>query len=241
MTSATACLVPVYALKPTSNFFLYSLVPEKYQNWIILTVFIVSEYYLFNYYVAITGFVTFMQLSFFQKVNSLLEEKRILKQTKSRPKNILIVKRNLKFMRKIHSLIHHYNLVFAGISLIFKYGCGTCSIVGISFAIKYFSASPVEGFANFFLGINCMVIYPTIYNNCFRIPEQVAMLKKQIRVRSQSLPSKISITLARQELEALPKLGIEEGIFRTFQKASTPIFVDFVIQNVVGVLILIGK
>ncbi|CAG7784757.1 unnamed protein product [Allacma fusca] len=237
MTGATFGMLPVYILKPNSSFFLYSLVPEGSQNWLVLTAIISLDFYLWVYYLAIIMFVTFLQLSFFQRVNSLLKEKLFLKQIEPGPHNILIVNQNLKLIRKIHSSVHHYNLVFAGISFNLKCTCIISAIVELSFAVKYFSVSPVEGLANFLLGINSMVIYPAIYNNCFRIPEQVPRLKKQIRVRSRSLPSKISITLARQELEALPNLGIKDGSFRTFQKSSTPIFVDFVIQNVVALLI----
>ena len=37
---------------------------------------------------------------------------------------------------------------------------------------------------------------------------------------------------------SVPSLGIRVGSFHTFERASTPIFIDFIVRNIAGLLVM---
>ena len=85
-----------------------------------------------------------------------------------------------------------------------------------------------------------MVIYSVVYEKAFAIPKGVAELKNEllVAVHGKEMRFRSEGQVMVKKIRAVPSFGIRVGSFHMMGRTSTPIFVDFVIRNVVNLLVL---
>ena len=82
-------------------------------------------------------------------------------------------------------------------------------------------------------------LYSVLYEKAFAIPDEFKTAKKAmlIGIRASRL-GLIRRAYAKRCVWSIPNAGIRVGSFHTFERLSTPIFVDFVVRNVAGLLLM---
>ena len=112
--------------------------------------------------------------------------------------------------------------------------CITLGFVGVREAAEgdYFVAGLM--LILFILGTSAFV---GMYNFAYRIPIWVELIKDEILCQSQSLKNKLQRTEIRMRMKAIPKLAIKSSQFHQIERQSTPIFIDFVVEQTLGLLL----
>ena len=142
-------------------------------------------------------------------------------------------------LRKIQLQVNLFNNMNRFIIFSFKFLCITMCTLNGYYMIAHFSADPLYGgvyvIAFWFLGIS----YSLMYEKAHAIPTMIGQTKSTVLLRVRSgvhspgLKQKIEIYL-----RSVPAIGIQVGRFHTFERVATPVFVDFVFGNVMGLLVM---
>ena len=83
------------------------------------------------------------------------------------------------------------------------------------------------------------MFYSIMYERAFAIPKMVRLAVAQLLLRTGtgSCTQRFKNEMGRQ-LRAIPAIGIQVGHFHTFERVATPVFIDYVLRNVVGLLVM---
>ena len=128
------------------------------------------------------------------------------------------------------NLIFTWKLVSLGISIISGYA-----------AIAHFKEHPVFAVMYYVIFVNMTVAYALIYEKAFKIPE---LFEEMVNLELMNLNAgkdREMWTLAKNKvlarlLKSIPSMGIKVGRFHTLEPTSTPVFLDFVLRNIVSML-----
>lgn len=105
--------------------------------------------------------------------------------------------------------------------------------------IAHYYESEIFGIVYCVLFSALFIIYSIIYEKAFAIPGEIERTKRNIILRAErsrySQGVKHSIVL---QVRSVWPGGIQVGRFHVFERASTPIFVDFVLRNIVNLVVI---
>jgi hypothetical protein len=105
-------------------------------------------------------------------------------------------------------------------------------------AIRYFHVDPVTGMLCIVLIINAVACYALIYEKSFMIPANMQKLKEQIIVSLNSRRNTSFSLEVRKILRSIPPMGIRVGDFNTMERSSTIMYIDFVTEKLVSILVV---
>ena len=82
-----------------------------------------------------------------------------------------------------------------------------------------------------------MGLLPSIFQLAFQITEEVENLKKVIEVKFTGLRVHWARNYLERILQSVPVLGVNVGGFHEAERESVPIFMDFVVKQIVNLLL----
>ena len=137
----------------------------------------------------------------------------------------------------LHLCMRIYNLGTAGIIFSHKIGCLASSIFGFYFLIRLMFTQPAATCLVFFLfAFNSMAFYTIMWENSSLIPVMFGLLRAETDVvASAQLKDRAYL---KRVSRSIPNIGVQVGGFRIIERDSSLIFVDFVLNNVVSLLIM---
>ena len=137
--------------------------------------------------------------------------------------------------KKVHLCMTIYNLSTAGIIFSHKLLCLQGSVVGLYFLIRLMFVQPVISVFFFVVAFNSITFYTVLWDNASLIPVMIGLLKAEIAVvTSARTAGRVYFRLVSR---SIPNVGVKVGGFRNIERDSTMIFADFVVDNVVSLLI----
>ena len=86
----------------------------------------------------------------------------------------------------------------------------------------------------FILGI---IFFPITFNGTHQITEKVEELKREILVKSRKVQMRNGIKEVEMILKSVPRLGIKVGGFNYMERESTLIFLQYVLEQIVSLLL----
>ncbi|CAG7719495.1 unnamed protein product [Allacma fusca] len=108
------------------------------------------------------------------------------------------------------------------------------------FVLSFYNLHPIESCLNLVIAMDSILFFVAMYDDAFQLPTEMEKLKlvnlevnSQEGVRRNSRIWKIS--------RSIPNIAIRVGRFRNLERTSTPEFVDFVLRNLVGLLLASRK
>ena len=125
------------------------------------------------------------------------------------------------------NLIFPYNLMCIGFGTISGYA-----------AIAHFKDHPLFGLMYCILLTNLALVYSIIYAKAFKVPVLIRSATISLTVCANGLGNKAERGLLRKRVRAIPPLGIQVGSFHTLERTSTPVFLHYVLTNVVNMLVV---
>ena len=127
-----------------------------------------------------------------------------------------------------HDLIFTWKLLSLGISIVSGYA-----------AISHFGDYPIFGFMYCVLFFDSAIIYTVLYAKALLVPgifkkAKVAILHRLSRYRKMN---KFENAIIQKQLISIPPVGIKVGEFHVLERTSVPVFLDYVIRNIVSMLV----
>ena len=104
------------------------------------------------------------------------------------------------------------------------------------FTIKYFDRNAFLGMYNLYLCLNAQMAYGLMFKTAFGIPNGVKGCRKEVLERCKGGKNGRGVYVAKA-LESVPAIGVEVGSFHEVERNSTLIFINFVVTQMVGLLI----
>ena len=145
-------------------------------------------------------------------------------------------------IRCLQLYVNIVNIIYRNLVFVWKLVSLGLSITSGYAAIAHFKDHPVFGIMYYVIFIDVSLAYTIIYGKAFRAP---ALFKQAIRAELTKLGIQQSRetwravkrnVLARQ-FKSIPSLGFKVGQFHTLERTSTPTFLDFVVSNIVSMLV----
>ena len=156
-----------------------------------------------------------------------------------------VVQREVKLCRQIQLRIQVFNQVFANIVYASKLMCFAMIIPGTSFAIRYHVTKPVASLVNSFYGPCVSFYFLCMYDKAFKIPDEVERVKRMagLKIATAGLGNNALFCIEmekremRQRIRSIPLVGIKQERFGYLERASTLLFLDFVVSSICNVLL----
>ena len=85
-----------------------------------------------------------------------------------------------------------------------------------------------------------VTLYSILYEKAFAVPETCQKAKKAVKkeVTGSSLLDRKWKKYAIRCVDSVPNYGIKVGSFHTFERESTPVFIDYIVRNIAGLLVM---
>ncbi|CAG7786703.1 unnamed protein product [Allacma fusca] len=210
---------------PDMKLLLYTALNNDYQNSLTFSFLLVFEYLILVFWTNSIYFTLELQILFFEKLTTTLDSYTKF-QLKSASKNTLNT--CCKKIQKISLLINLFNSSNSVIIFILKVVCATFGIVSGFFAVEYFGLNPALGVYNYSISIDMSILYAVTFEKAFHIPDKIHSFKNEILIKARRLQlSTPDQKYIERLVKSIPEGGIKVGIFKTFERISTPEFVDF--------------
>ena len=115
---------------------------------------------------------------------------------------------------------------------------GVCIASGYA-AISHFGDHPVFGIMYCMLFVDSALIYILIYDKAFKVPALFGRAKMLIDLTAgvQGGKQRCQRMILKRQLAGIPQVGIKVGEFHTLERNSIPLFLDYVLTHVVGMLV----
>ena len=147
-----------------------------------------------------------------------------------------------KALRSVQLYIGMVNLVNRHLIFTWKLvSLGSGIICGYA-AIAHFKEHPIFGIMYYVIFFDVTLAYSLLYEKAFKTP---TLFRQAIRAELMNLgtgkyrqawtPAQQNMVRCRQ-LRSIPSIGIQVGQFHTLERTSTPVFLDFVLGNIVSML-----
>ena len=80
-------------------------------------------------------------------------------------------------------------------------------------------------------------LYAFVYEKAFAIPDGFERAKHRLVAESRGLRWAQSKKILLRQVRSIPSVGLRVGDFHVLERESTPIFVDYVLKNIVNLLV----
>ena len=110
-------------------------------------------------------------------------------------------------------------------------------IVGGFGLIKLLDRNPGLAFVFGNLFIAAILVFPITFNGTHQITEKVEELKREILAKSRKVRTRNGITEVERIIKSVQRLGIKQGGFDYVERESTLIFLQYVLEQIVDLLI----
>ena len=128
--------------------------------------------------------------------------------------------------------IGHRNAIYC-----IKLTCITIASVDAYAAIAHGDGNTIFALVASNLTLNVVLLYAFVYQKAFMIPDGVEKVKRMLQVSIQTCRDVKYRKYLHRRIKSVPLFGLKVGDFHMLERASTPIFIDYVVTNVVTLLV----
>ena len=148
---------------------------------------------------------------------------------------------SLKSLRRLQLYILLLNIVNRQLIFTWKIVCiGICIVSGYA-GIAHFSEHVVFGIMYYALLFEGSLIYTLMYEKGFKVPTLFGKTRTLLMLRANRNVSRADWKVLKRRLISIPSMGIKVGGFHTLERTSTPVFLNYVLTNVVSMLVALEQ
>ena len=143
-------------------------------------------------------------------------------------------------IRCIQLLVNMFNVGHKNVIYCIKLFCIVLAVVNGYVAIAHGGENKIFGLLTFCMLCDTMILYPLVYQKAFAIPVGVDRLKGDLRMKMRMCAGNAGMGARAVEMQvrSIPSVGLRVGDFHVLERLSTPIFIDYVIRNIVNLLVM---
>ena len=231
--STIVLVLACFLYDPTLKLLLYSAIPERYQNWLSFGICYLEEARFILIQAGLEIPVCQLQLTTFEDINMNLTP-LIHSRIRRGPAHI---RGSCKALTRLHLYINLLNIVNRHLIFTWKLLSIGLAIISGYAAIAHFSEYPIFGIMYYVLLFDMVFIYATLYGKTFKIPALVTDAKAALVVRAGKWGDRFDGRLVRREVRSIPSVGIKVGDFQVLERAAIPMFLHYVVTNIVSMLV----
>ena len=151
--------------------------------------------------------------------------------------------RNTKTYRTLRRLQLYIKLVnIVNRQLIFSWkllSIGMCIISGYA-AIAHFGDHPIFGVLYYGMFFDIALFYTIPCEKAFKVPILLTEAKRLLRAQGTMQGNRMEQKILRGQVMSIRSEGIKVGEFHTLERTSTPVFLHYVLGNIVSMLVTFG-
>ena len=87
---------------------------------------------------------------------------------------------------------------------------------------------------------DALLIYALLYEKGFKVVALVDKAKATLILHARTDASGTDWKVLKRQLRSVPSIGIKVGEFHTLERTSTPVFLHYVLTNIVNMLVVYG-
>ena len=143
-----------------------------------------------------------------------------------------------KKIRELHLWVQLFNHLNDNGIFLFKLYCIFLATVWGFFAVSHMDHLPysVIFFAIF---MDQVLLYSVLYEKAFQVPAEFHKVRKAVLFGISKSGMELKYRkYAERCVWSVPSLGIRVGSFHTFERVSTPVFIDFIARNIAGLIVM---
>ena len=104
-------------------------------------------------------------------------------------------------------------------------------------AIAHFHDHPIFGVMYYVFLINSVLIYTQMYEKAFQVSAQLEGVKRLMKRRGINYGSQVQRKLLVRRINSIPLVGVKVGDFHVMERTSTPVFLHYIVTNIVNMLV----
>ena len=155
----------------------------------------------------------------------------------SKSNRVATAEGNYRALRRLQLYITAVNVVNKGIIFSTKVNCLGMSITAGYAAIAHFSDHPIFGIMYYVVCIEASLLYSISYQKAFKVPHLIEKARMACKLSGQRLASRAQYRGIEKQLRSIPPVGIKVGEFHMLERTSTPLFLQYVLTNIVNMLV----
>ena len=142
-------------------------------------------------------------------------------------------------MRSLQLYIKLLNIVHSDMIFTWKLlSIFTCITSGYA-AIAYFRSYPIFGLMYYGIFLDVALFYTIPYEKAFKIPALFSQVRSHLHVHA-SILGRAERKIMRRRVRSIQAAGTKVGEFHMLERTSTPVFVNYVLCNIVNMLVAFG-
>ena len=236
LIAAILAISACYVLDRTMKMLLFSALPVRYQNWFTMGVCLLEEVRFLGVFLATVMTVWQTKIVAFDLINNNLELIVKSLQTSGGAGTADAYPR----LRCIQLYVNLVNVVNCYLIFAWKIQSLGMSITCGYAAIAHFKDHPVFGVMYYLMLLDAALIYMLLYEKAFKVPELFNRAKPLLRLRGNRVRNGLQRKVMSRQAMSIQPVGIKVGEFHTLERLSSPIFLHYVLTNVVGMLVAYG-
>ena len=136
-------------------------------------------------------------------------------------------------------MVNLFNIGHGNVIYCVKLLCITVAIVNGYGAIAHGRGNLVYLLLSSCCACNVTVMYAFVYQKAFAIPDGVECVKRRVAAEVHLVRDLREKKILRRRKKSFPStsVGLKVGDFHMLERESTPIFVDFMLKNVMNLLV----
>ena len=107
-------------------------------------------------------------------------------------------------------------------------------------AIAHFTNYPIFGIMYCVLFIEVLLVYCLLYEKGFKVAALFHNAKAMLILQSRNCMNGAEWEVLRRQVRSIPAVGVKVGEFHMLERTSTPVFLHYVMGNVVNMLVVYG-
>ena len=104
-------------------------------------------------------------------------------------------------------------------------------------AIAHFNDHPVFGIMYYVILFDVVLAYTVVYGKTFRIPTLLESAKVRLQLCGTRYRNRAQKKLLKASVKSIPRVGVKVGDFHTMERTSTPVYLHYVLVNIVNMLV----
>ena len=235
MAVVCVSLLIIYVLLPDLPALLYSSLPESLKNPLWFAICWVQEANQLLYSALSVSFI--FQLHILLPVTHSRELKFLAEGTGHCGGGAAEMEWIIRRIRAIQLLVNMFNFGHRNVIYCIKLLCITLAIVNGYGAIANGGSNVVYLLLASSTSCDMIFLYAFVYEKAFAIPDGFERVKHALVAESRGLRWAQSKKILLRQVRSIPSVGLRVGDFHVLERESTPVLVDYVLKNIVNLLV----
>ena len=234
LVATATFLLTMYCFQQDMTTLLYSSLPAEYKTPFWFTLCFIQEANQMFYSLISSSVILQLHLLLPGKLSRVLKAlAESAERTCGSPKKVGKIMRQI---RGVQLVVNLFNVGHRQITYCIKLICITLSTVNGYGTIAHGGEDMVFLLLAVSVTCNLAFFYIFVYEKAFAIPDGLERVKRAVKVEIRGCNAGLK-KVVWKELDAVPLVGLKVGDFHMLERESTPIFLDYVLRNIVNLLV----